>query len=580
VKLEKVNQEYEAWKKDKSRLFQRDDQGIILQQVQLAKVEDQIFATQDRIGSLNNEVDILTQARQDGVDPDALLILAQQSGNARGLNLGEDDLDVRMRRIEERFQQREEGVMLQDVELALRYGDDHPRRRALQRQLDLTRKIYEEKIAALGQVESEDTTGADTAAKALGDYIQSLQVSVQREQKELKRLQLQRKEISVEAKSLLEDAAKDRYFKDQIARQDVLFNETVAKLSEIDLSEQYGSNERFRIERFSDPGLGLKTDPSLAKSLAGGTMLGFLAGFGLGYLVEMFDKTFRSPQEVSDVLQLPLIGHIPEIIPEKVEGSVLSDTLITAHQPKSPLAENFRAIRTALYFSTAGQQNRVLQTTSPVPGDGKSTLTANLAVTIAQSNKSILVVDADFRRPTQHKLFGLENKIGLSSVVIGHADPMEAAQPTEIPNLHVMSCGPRPHNPSELLTSPQFEELLEVLREQYDFVMIDTPPVLAVTDPGIVSARVDGVIMALRIRKNGRPGTLRARKILQDLDANILGIVVNGIDHRSGAYGYYSNYRRGYGYGNYGGYGDSQEAAEKMIDKYYEEPAEEKLEAR
>ena len=334
--------------------------------------------------------------------------------------------------------------MLQDVELALRYGDDHPRRKALQRQMELSRQIYEDKIATLGKMDDAATNGVDSSAKALSDYLQSLRVSVVREQRELQRLMNQRKEISTEAKALLEDAAKDRYYKDQITRQETLFNETVAKLSEIDLSEQYGSDERFRIERFSSPGLGLKTDPSLAKSLAGGTMLGFLAGFGLGYLVEMFDKTFRSPQEVSDVLQLPLIGHIPEIICEPMEGSVLSETLITAHQPKSPLAENFRAIRTALYFSTAGQQNRVMQTTSPVPGDGKSTLTANLAVTIAQSNKSILVVDADFRRPTQHKMFGLDNTTGLSSVVIGHVDPLEAVQQTEVPNLHLMSCGAAP----------------------------------------------------------------------------------------------------------------------------------------
>ena len=216
----------------------------------------------------------------------------------------------------------------------------------------------------------------------------------------------------------------------------------------------------------------------------------------------------------------------------------------------------------------------MIQTTSPVPGDGKSTLTANLAITIAQSNKRVLLVDGDFRRPSLHRLFGAHNNVGIASVIVGEADPADAIQETEVPNLSLMACGPRPPNPSELLTSPQFEELVNVLREQYDFVLIDTPPVLAVTDPGIVSARVDGVIMALRIRKNGRPGAIRARKILKDLDANILGIVVNGIDHRSGAYGYYSNYRRGYGYGGYGGYGQSQENAEKAIVKYYEEPTE------
>ena len=134
-----------------------------------------------------------------------------------------------------------------------------------------------------------------------------------------------------------------------------------------------------------------------------------------------------------------------------------------------------------------------------------------------------------------------------------------------------MACGQRPHNPSELLTSPHFADLLQVLREQYDFVLVDTPPVLAVTDPGIVSARVDGVIMALRIRKNGRPSAVRARKILHDLNANMLGVVVNGIDHRSGSHGYYSGYRKDYGY-NYS-YQYGQDPTEQAIGKYYDEPA-------
>lgn len=577
VNLEKLNKEYEEWKNNESRLFQQAEQGIILEQVQLGKIEDDIFTIQREIGNLTNEIGILKEAIDEGYDPDSLLMMAQTDGRTPGLPLQEDDMELRMRRMEEQRQIREEEAMFKDEEAALRYGEDHPQRRILQRKIDLAKKIFEDRINAMGGVDEDENLEANSSAKILANYMQSLQVRIRRNTKDLQTLLEQRKIVKEAAKSQLQDVARQRWFEDQIAQQESLFNAAIEKLSEINLSEQYGSEEKFRIERFSDPGIGIKTDPSLAKSLAGGTMLGFLAGFGLGYLVEMFDKTFRSPQEVSDMLQLPMIGHIPEIIPEPVENTVMSDTLIAAHKPKSPLAENFRAIRTALYFSTAGQQNRVIQTTSPVPGDGKSTLTANLAITIAQSNKSVLLVDADFRRPSQHKLFGVSNATGLASVVVGQADPREAAQATEVPNLHLMACGPRPHNPSELLTSPQFAELLEVLREQYDFVLIDTPPVLAVTDPGIVSARVDGVIMALRIRKNGRPGALRARKILRDLDANMLGIVVNGIDHRSGAYGYYSNYRRGYG--NYGGYGQSQESAEQLIGKYFEEPPVEELEA-
>ena len=368
------------------------------------------------------------------------------------------------------------------------------------------------------------------------------------------------------------DVAKDAYFTDEIKRLEDIQDVLLAKISDANLINTFGDDNTIA-DVLQPPGIGDKVEPGLAKSLAAGTMLGFLAGFGLGYLVEMFDKTFRSPQEVSKMLNLPMIGHIPEIESVAPEGSSLSDVLVAAHKPKSPQAENFRAIRTALYFSTSNQQSRIIQTTSPVPGDGKSTITANIAITIAQSNKSVLLLDADFRRPTQHKLFGATNEVGLVSAVTGEVDPQEAAQPTEVPNLSIMGSGPRPHNPSELLTSPQFADLLKHLRDQYDFVLIDTPPVLAVTDPGIVAARVDGVIMAMRIRKNGRPNALRARKILMDLDANMLGVVVNGIDHRTGSYGYYSSYRRGYGYNYAYKYGYGQDQTERALGKYFEEPA-------
>ncbi len=572
IKKDKLLEEYEEWRKNDSRLF--GAQGINLAQEELATIKKMIFEEELRISSLSNEIDSLKSAMELGVDPMALMIMAQQDG--RTMQLEDDEIERRLQRAEDLREQRVEVAMLEDEDEALRYGPDHPRRRSLKRRINLAEDLYEQKLESIGSIDEETGEESDETTERILAYITSLEQTVKEGEGILKQWRIQEKEKQDEASALSDDEAQRRYYEGEIDRQEALFTEVVNSLQEIDLSEQYGNDEKFRIEQLGEPGIGEQTDPSLAKSLAAGTMLGFLAGFGLGYLVEMFDKTFRNPQEVSDMLQLPMIGHIPEIIPEPVEDTKLSDTLIAAHKPKSPLAENFRAIRTALYFSTGGQQNTVIQTTSPVPGDGKSTLTANLAITIAQSNKSVLLVDADFRRPTQHKLFGATNDTGLASVVVGEADPLEAAQATEVPNLYVMACGPRPHNPSELLTSPQFADLIEVLREQYDFVLIDTPPVLAVTDPGIVSARVDGVIMALRIRKNGRPGAVRARKILRDLDANMLGIVVNGIDQRGGAYGYYSNYRRGYGgYGGYGAYGKTPDKTEKLIGKYFEEPPEE-----
>jgi capsular exopolysaccharide synthesis family protein len=306
----------------------------------------------------------------------------------------------------------------------------------------------------------------------------------------------------------------------------------------------------------------------------------------LAYVVEMADKTFHDPADVSHYLNLPLVGHIPAI-PAKAKykspaAPQLDPILVAAHRPKSQLAEAFRAVRTALYFNTRGSGHRVIQITSPTPSDGKSTLAGNLAVSIAQTGKNVLLIDADFRRPRIHTLFGLNREIGLSSVINGQAEPHDAIQDSGVANLSVMACGPRPDNPSELLTSPQFKEFLDAIRERFDFILIDTPPMLAVTDPSVVAPRVDGVLLTLRIKKNVRPGAIRATEMLSTLGANVLGAVVNVVSGKKG-YGYggysyryggrYGSYRQGYGstFGGQGygeGYGEyySEEDSSEAVD--------------
>ena len=316
VKRDALQKEFDEWREKESRLFMQNDEGIILEQQQLGRIEDEIFTTESLIGALENEISNLQRHYKEGVDPEVLLMLAQQNGNQN--RLPEDDLEVRIRRIEELRDQRIETALMEDEEMALRYGPDHPRRRQFERRREVAKQLFEEKLALLGGVDNVEEF--DDAAKTVRDYINSLIISVDGKKLDLALLRQKKQAISKQAKDLQRDAAKQRWYETEIQRQDDLFAEAVKKLGEANLEEEYGNEERFRIERFSDPGIGIKTDPSLAKSLAAGTMLGFLAGFGLGYLVEMFDKTFRSPQEVSDLLQLPMIGHIPEIIPEPVEG--------------------------------------------------------------------------------------------------------------------------------------------------------------------------------------------------------------------------------------------------------------------
>jgi len=198
--------------------------------------------------------------------------------------------------------------------------------------------------------------------------------------------------------------------------------------------------------------------------------------------------------------------------------------------------------------------HRVIQVTSPIGADGKTTLTANLALSIAQAGMKCIVLDADFRKPKLHKLFGVSNEVGLASVIASGADLEDCIQQCDAPGLSVLPCGSLPPNPAELLMAPRFREVLDVLREAYDYVLIDSPPLLAVTDPGIIAPRVDAVLLVLRVGQNNRASAKRAKEILASLGAKLLGVVVNGMGGRGKHKAYsYTHYAQGQSYG-YTGY--------------------------
>jgi capsular exopolysaccharide synthesis family protein len=180
-----------------------------------------------------------------------------------------------------------------------------------------------------------------------------------------------------------------------------------------------------------------------------------------------------------------------------------------------------------------------LQVSSPNKGDGKSLMVSNLAISMAQSGKKILIIDADCRRPRQHKIFNLPNTKGTATTITQESDWRDAVHLTPVDGLWIMPSGPVPPNPSELLSSPRFKELLETVRAEFDYVLVDTPPLLAVTDPCVVAGCVDGLLLILRLTRQGRPHAERAREILLSLGVRILGVVINGVT-RQGGTGIYS----------------------------------------
>ena len=227
-------------------------------------------------------------------------------------------------------------------------------------------------------------------------------------------------------------------------------------------------------------------------------------------------------------------------------------TLIANSDAKSPVSEAYRTIRTNIKFSNiAGRELKTILMTSAMPDEGKSTTVSNLGVVMAQAGHSVVVCDCDFRNPTQHKIFGLPNK-GLSNCVSTGSDVMEIVQPTKIPNLYVLTSGPVAPNPSELLGSQNMVDIFEELKQHFDYVLVDTPPVMPVTDAAVVSGKVDGTILIIASGEVSPSIAVEAKKRLEQAGAHMLGVVLNKVDVASTGH---------YGYGYYYYYGAEHESS-------------------
>ncbi len=217
--------------------------------------------------------------------------------------------------------------------------------------------------------------------------------------------------------------------------------------------------------------------------------------------------------------------------------------LITHYDPKNPIAEAFRTLRTNLQFASLDRELRSLVVTSGGPGEGKSTICSNLAIALAQAGRHILLVDADLRRPTVHKRFEVPNTIGLTGLIVNGIDGNgdEAFVDSGIENLSLLPSGPLPPNPSEILGSKAMDKVIKALESKFDMVIYDCPPLIAVTDACVLAGKVGGVIMVIELGKAEKDMTRKAISLLRNVKANILGAVVNNVDINSG-YGLYYYY--------------------------------------
>ncbi len=283
------------------------------------------------------------------------------------------------------------------------------------------------------------------------------------------------------------------------------------------------------------------SSPKLLVNIVLGLIVGLAFGLGLALLFEYVDDTLKTPEDVVEIWPLARLGLVPRF---KLAGDRrIIDTL----PPTDPIAEAFRAARSALRFSALDRPLRVLGVTSALPGEGKSTVTMNLAVTFAREGLSVLVVDGDLRRPTQHRAFpSVSNALGLTSVLTDQAALEAAIQSTPVPGLSVLTSGSTPPDPGRLLESQRFRELLAQLRERYDLVLVDTPPVLVVSDALSVAGLTDGMVLVVSSQTTGRPLFTDLRDRLGRAGINPLGFVMNRVDLQATGYGQYAKVYKAY----------------------------------
>jgi len=274
-----------------------------------------------------------------------------------------------------------------------------------------------------------------------------------------------------------------------------------------------------------------------------------LAGIVVAFLMESLDTGLRSIAEIESITELPSLA----IIPRARRASIDQSSLTTAQrnvgiltQPKSQFAEAFRSLRTSLLLSSAGHPPKLIVLTSATPSEGKTTAASNLAAILAQRDTRVLLIDGDLRRPNIHHRFGLNGKIGLTTVLTGATKLEETVQSVrEIPNLDILPSGPVPPFPTEMLSSGAMEAILQRCRELYDYIVVDSPPILSVTDGVILARLADAVVLVVRHGKSSKHVVRRARDILLRSGSGITGIVLNAVDLNSPEY---------YGYYGYSGY--------------------------
>jgi len=427
------------------------------------------------------------------------------------------------------LRERESTLKQEYAQLKTQFGPAYPKVVEVKNQLD----------QVLGDIDGEVRR---MATQIKNEYL----AAQQRENMVLARMEAQKRE----ANELNQNAIEFNILKRDVDANRQLYEGLLQKLKEASLEAGLHSNNIRVVDSARVPLS--PSSPDIPRNLGIGLILGLCGGVGLAFMLESLDNTVRTPEQAEVASGLPSLGVVPQFLrvdqprlqPAKLslagDASTRRAELIAHLRPNSEAAECYRSLRTSILLSAVDSPPKVLLVTSPLPQEGKTTTSVNCAIVLAQRGSRVLLVDADLRRPGVHRAFGFDRKAGLSTVLAG-TTPMESVvRPyPPLPNLSILPAGPPPPHPAELLDASKMRSLIAEWRKDYDHVIIDTPPALSVTDPVILSVEADSIILVIRSGKTTKDALRRAGELLWQVNARVLGIVVNGIDLGSPDHYYY-----------------------------------------
>jgi polysaccharide biosynthesis transport protein len=469
----------------------------------IVTLENRIAITPDELKELSTQ---LVRAETERKRIEALYREVRNIASAE--NFSAITVDPSLRVLRSQIVEVEKNIM----ELSGRYGSKHP---AMEKAMGDLKVLKEKKNQEVQRL----------VASIKNDY--ELALANERNLRD----QLQRSKE--ETLRVNEKSVQYRVLKREVETNQQLYDSLMMKIKEQNITEETNPLNVWIVEEAQVPPSPAK--PIKALNLSVGLLFGLLGGVAMALFLEYFDNSVKTLEEAESVLGVPVLGMVDRCTGKnKIEQIVTKD-------PLSGTAEGYKALRSTLLLSSADGPPRKILITSSVPGEGKTSTAANLALVMAQAENRVLLIDGDLRKPRLHHIFNLKNQVGLSNYLAGTYAGANLLQKTQLPNLAVLTSGPTPPNPAELLLSQRMKQLIESLEHEFDIIICDSPPVLAVSDPGILNRLFDGVILVIQAHKTNFDMAAKSIRSLRDVQARLLGVMLNGVNVKKGDYYYYTD---------------------------------------